>query len=194
MNEPAIIALSSLGSLFGLAILMYWLRADYRIDLFRERMFALRDQLFDFAAAGGVSFDHPAYGLLRSTMNGYIRFAHRMLPLNILILIVLTKGGPNYEATFGFEKRWGRAIADLDEPAKKLMVECRMAMEGMGLLHAAPWLRPLFRIVRAIVRLRVGARDSLAALSGAAKRLQARLSSQGALIDSVAMTAGDLRA
>lgn len=59
----------------GLIILTAFLYRDYRIDLFRERMFALRDELFRMAANGDLSFDHPAYGLMRSTLNGLIRYA-----------------------------------------------------------------------------------------------------------------------
>jgi|SRR5882672_2427141 len=69
-------------SLIGLWALFHWLYRDYRVDLFRQRMFALRDELFDMAASGRIAFDNPAYGKLRDMLNGYIRFAHRVsLPL-----------------------------------------------------------------------------------------------------------------
>jgi len=38
-------------------------------------MFALRDEMFDFAANGNISFNDPAYVLLRKSMNGFIRYA-----------------------------------------------------------------------------------------------------------------------
>ncbi|HEX6039550.1 hypothetical protein [Longimicrobium sp.] len=59
-------------------VLVTFLYRDYRIDLFRQRMFAERDALFDYAAEGGIEFGHPAYTLVRSTMNGFIRFADRI--------------------------------------------------------------------------------------------------------------------
>ena len=75
-------ALSTTLSLLALWALFHWLYRDYRVDLFRQRMFTLRDQLFDIAASGRIAFDDPAYGKLRSMINGYIRFAHRInLPL-----------------------------------------------------------------------------------------------------------------
>src|SRR5437016_2293052 len=75
-------AASTTLSLVGLWVLFHWLYRDYRVDLFRQRMFALRAELFDMAAAGRIAFDDPAYGKLRGMLNGYIRFAHRVsLPL-----------------------------------------------------------------------------------------------------------------
>ncbi len=40
-----------------------------RLDCFRQNMFSVRDELFDYAAAGNISFDNPAYILLRLQMN-----------------------------------------------------------------------------------------------------------------------------
>lgn len=64
----------------------------YARDAFRQRVFALRDQLFDYAAAGNIEFNHPAYWRLRLMMNNTIRFSHRitfgemLLPVAIDIL------------------------------------------------------------------------------------------------------------
>src|SRR5262249_49195809 len=71
-------AATSALSLFLLSILVLHLYRDYRVDLFRNRMFALRDSLFDFAAEGQIAFDHPAYGLHRTMLNGFIRFGERL--------------------------------------------------------------------------------------------------------------------
>jgi len=65
-------------SLAGLWVLVFWLYRDYRVDLFRQELFQVRDELFDFAAQGQIPFDHPAYVGLREVFNGYIRFAHRV--------------------------------------------------------------------------------------------------------------------
>jgi hypothetical protein len=43
------------------------------LDRFRQDVFGLRDELWDFAASGQISFDDPAYRLLRQLMNGFIR-------------------------------------------------------------------------------------------------------------------------
>jgi hypothetical protein len=78
MNTAAQIAeVIRLGvALTALWALFFWLIRDYRIDAFRQRLFNVRDELFDAGAAGVIPFDHPAYGMLRKTLNGCIRFAH----------------------------------------------------------------------------------------------------------------------
>src|SRR5688572_19860233 len=93
MNIQAITALafSALG-LYGLWLLWTWLYRDYRIDLFRDRMFALRQDLFDLAAQGVIPFDHPAYGALRRTMNGFIRLADQVNLTATLALALEVRG------------------------------------------------------------------------------------------------------
>src|SRR3989442_11092837 len=74
-------------SLFALLILAFWFWRDYRIDSLRERLFELRQELFDCAAMGVVPFDHPAYTDLRNIMNGMIRFAHKTTFLRLLLAV-----------------------------------------------------------------------------------------------------------
>jgi len=59
-------------------ILLFRLFRDYRIDALRDRLFALRDELFDYAADGNVAFVDPAYTKLRGLINSLIRYAHRL--------------------------------------------------------------------------------------------------------------------
>jgi hypothetical protein len=68
--------LTSLISILLLWIGVFWLYRDYCVDVFRQRMFRIRDELFDDARRGAISFDHPTYGILRTLMNGCVRFAH----------------------------------------------------------------------------------------------------------------------
>ncbi len=68
-------------SAFALGIFLWMLMIcvpSIRLDIFRQRMFATRDSLFDYARAGNIGFDHPAYRLLRKSMNGFIRYGHRL--------------------------------------------------------------------------------------------------------------------
>src|SRR5712672_3868742 len=44
-----------------------------RQDGFRENLFAIRDDLFDYMWKNNVPYDLPAYGALRSALNGVIR-------------------------------------------------------------------------------------------------------------------------
>ena len=75
----AIITASHLA--IGLFALWFWYVIcwrEHRVDTFRQRLFEVRDDLFDFAASGAIGFDDPAYIILRDLCNGMIRFGHRM--------------------------------------------------------------------------------------------------------------------
>ena len=85
--EKVNVLLSIAGLLLIWAIWSFGLRPAL-IDTFRQRVFEIRDEMFDYAAAGNIDFNHPAYGTIRTLMNGYIRFAHRIDPALILISAV----------------------------------------------------------------------------------------------------------
>lgn len=75
--------------LIGILAGWFYLRADYEVDSFRQEMFRLRDEMFDYASDGAISYDHPAYIQLRGLANGLIRFAHRMTLWRILVMFGL---------------------------------------------------------------------------------------------------------
>jgi len=79
-------SLVSLASLAFLWVLLFWFYKDLCIELFRQKMFALREELFDAAASGEIPFDHKAYGRLRLTMNGAIRYAHHITLAQFFLL------------------------------------------------------------------------------------------------------------
>jgi len=51
-------------------------------------MFALRSELFELAESGAVSFNDPAYIAMRTMINGYIRFAHR---ISLLVIVLMSR-------------------------------------------------------------------------------------------------------
>lgn len=106
-------------------ILFFWLYRDYRLDLFRERMFALRDELFDLADSGALSFDSNAYGMLRSMINGNIQFGHQ-LGFFEFVVVFLSRGRNLSKSRF--EETWEIACRSLPvETIKRLnMVRSRM--------------------------------------------------------------------
>src|SRR5438105_11888454 len=113
MKHEAMTVIASLVSLLGLWTLLFWFYHDYAIDKVRQEMFALRDQFFDEAAAGLIPFDHPAYGLLRSTMNGFIRFAHKLTLPDLLVLGVIDRfSSDRVSAEQAFSSRFGKAVVD----------------------------------------------------------------------------------
>ena len=99
-------------------ILFFWFYRDYRVDRFRQNLFALRDELFDMAQSGKLEFNDPAYGMLRSMINGTIQFGHRLGLLDLLMLGVAVRGSPNPEP---FIDRWNSQCVKLPtETAQEL--------------------------------------------------------------------------
>jgi len=76
--EHLSLAIQSLLCLVLLAVLFLELWPALRLDTFRQGMFTVRDELFDYAASGAIPFDDPAYRLLRQLMNGLIRYGHQI--------------------------------------------------------------------------------------------------------------------
>jgi hypothetical protein len=128
------VALTSLVSIAGLWILLFWLYRDYCVDKFRQDMFALRDELFDAAANGQLAFDSTAYGVLRRTMNGFIRFAHRFTLLQALLLVGIARDGIEHGAD-SFAARWDRATRDLSPAANEIVLRYRMRMNVLVLKY-----------------------------------------------------------
>ncbi len=138
-TEDARIALATLASLLGI----WWvfvLYRDYCVDKFREHVFALRGELFDEAAAGLVDFNDPAYGMLRSTMNGFIRFGHRLGFLQIF-LTVFAFG----KEAGSFPKKWGQASKDL-APDVRTRLESYLDQLNIYVIRHIVWSSLFFLI------------------------------------------------
>ncbi len=120
MNTPdfQINCIKSLLALAGLWYLLFWLYRDFRLDVFRQELFALRDRLFDLSTNQSLNYDHPAYGTLRRTINGFIRFGHR-LTLNQVILLVIVSRYRRTQVVHSFDARWERVVVNLPEPLRR---------------------------------------------------------------------------
>ncbi|WP_409561596.1 hypothetical protein [Hyphomicrobium sp. MC8b] len=126
-------ALVSLGSLAFIWYYIFWLYRDFRIDQFRQQMFCLRDELFDNVVDGDLSFDDEAYGTLRVTMNGFIRFAHVLSLSNVLAASFwMHEEGvsiPNQK------ERLDRSLAELPKEKRDKYAEYRLRMHRIVLRH-----------------------------------------------------------
>jgi hypothetical protein len=118
-NLTAVTAASTCLSLLLLWFLFHWTYREYRVDLFRQRIFNLRDELFDLAREGVLSFDDPAYGLLRTALNGFIRFGHRIRPFSLIWLAWRTDKEALWVATESFVTQWTEATGRLDKATAK---------------------------------------------------------------------------
>lgn len=82
--------MNALISVFGICMLLFVLLplyTSFRVDKTRQSLFAVRDDLFDRAVRGEISFDSEAYKTTRLILNGLIRFTHRASVLRVWLMI-----------------------------------------------------------------------------------------------------------
>ncbi len=105
---------ASLGA-FCLWVLWFYFLKKQLIDSFREELFSVRDELFNLAASGEISFENSSYIELRYLINGMLRFGHRIS----LTTLVTASYGANREAleSTAFYK-WKRSLDKLPEDIK----------------------------------------------------------------------------
>jgi hypothetical protein len=107
-------------NLILLWILFFWLYRDYRLQYFRQQLFALRDELFDMALSNELRFDDPAYGQLRSTINGTIQYGHQLGFLQLVCLWWFTNSDPvRIQNANRYKERWEAACNELSPSAQK---------------------------------------------------------------------------
>jgi len=140
-------------SMFAAWFLYFLCWREYKVDAFRQKLFALRDDLFDYAQSGSIAFNDPAYTTLRSLLNGIIRFAHRMTFTRFVVLAASTKSQDNPMKAWMQDLR--RLPPDVQEKLKKTHGDIGRAIA----LHVVAW-SPLALILLAILVV-VGALVSL---------------------------------
>lgn len=94
-------AFISLLGLILLFLLFYWAWQQYVIDVTRQRLFELRDQLFDMATQGTLQRDSETYRTLRKMFNATIRFTHEMDWVHFLTYLLTMKWLKNGEVMRG---------------------------------------------------------------------------------------------
>lgn len=124
-------AVVSVLSLIGLLVLLRLYR-DYTVDRFRQEMFALRDEVFDFAAAGGIAFRHPAYGRLRLTMNGFVRWADQLRLMDVVFRLISHRDQSENDK---FDAEWEKALGGLDGTSRHRMNDFRNRMHQVLIAH-----------------------------------------------------------
>ena len=135
-NQTYLAAIASLISLLGICYLLLWRYRSVSMDFFRQKMFELRDELFDYAANGHIGFDHSAYAVLRNTMNGYLQFGHRFTALQALaFFVLLSKEDKAYMQTHSFESVWSRAVKTLNAESKQQLEVYRDRMHTLAMTY-----------------------------------------------------------
>ncbi|TSD56595.1 hypothetical protein FFI97_020505 [Variovorax sp. KBS0712] len=92
------IALQSLISLALFFVLVFVLFDRHRVDVLRQKLFDIRDRLFDEGMAGNVRFDSHAYMYTRTVINGMIRFSHRISLTRFVMTVALSTEEERSEA------------------------------------------------------------------------------------------------
>lgn len=136
MSPNEIAKVLSIGLSFCAA--WYFIACIYRnfaVDDFRDKMFALRDEFFDAANDGLIDFDHLAYGLLRSTMNGFIRHANKLTFFDCVVTMLVLRKQQKTLHEFSFTGRWEDAITALPEEAKTDLEKYRTKMLSLAIKH-----------------------------------------------------------
>jgi hypothetical protein len=101
-------------------------------------MFSLRDELFDEAIEGKIDFNHPAYKTLRNTMNGFIRFGHRLGILRFIVtMYFLSKDEYASMRNRSFNSVWEESVSDLSPAMKEKMFEYKIRMNALVIGHVA---------------------------------------------------------
>ncbi len=190
------VAIVSLISLTGLAVLFGWLIRDYEIDRVRQDLFEIRDELFDLARTRqhGFSFDAPVYHQLRSTINGHIRFAPTFDFVSALILSYLVKPDSRVSNTL-FEDRWSEGLQALTVEGRLAAERLRMRMHAAAAMYSVfsvPHLAVLFGVPLVVVvlgrfALRAAVSRTLAAIPRGIAALRQRVEST---VDSAAFEEG----
>jgi hypothetical protein len=125
------VAISGLG-LLVLAILY----RDYKIDCLRDNLFALRDELFDYAVQEGL-LEHAGYRELRRFFNNMIRFCHKISFFRLSLSIAADKLLiPENERVNKYEA-WTAGLADLPVYQKDKLVQFHIMMFIVLMRHLA---------------------------------------------------------
>lgn len=159
---PPMYTLVSLAALAGLWVMLVKVIPSIVIESFRNNVFGIRNELFDRALSGEIAFDHPAYVMMRSLLNGHLRFAHNLSFMEIGVFYRVYGNDP---AANEARERFISALASCTKEQREFMSEYmdRLGMLIVGRLVAGSWMmvllvapvivamlaqRPLLRLLR----------------------------------------------
>lgn len=129
--------LTSAVSLLGLLVFLRWPYQHLRSDWFRDELFDIRAELFRYAAAGNISFDHPAYWLFRRTLNGFIRFGNKFGILTLGPLALLGDEASPRASRGEAQLEWDQAAENLAPEARQKVLALRRRMHRAVAWHLA---------------------------------------------------------
>ena len=146
-------------SLLAIWFLYFYCWREHRMDTFRQNLFALRDELFDFAKSGEIAFDDPAYGTLRNVANGMIRYAHLMNFSRVVSILVFGN-----LPSMNYMDIWLRDVKTRPPVVRDKLLKIHSEIGGAIFWHTVAWsplawacLALLFpiRLVATLLKVRV---------------------------------------
>lgn len=136
----------------------WWLYTElyqqYCVDLTRKKLFKLRDDLFDLGVDGKISFDSKAYGMCRKTINGMIRYCHRVSIYKVFVdLFIYARDLNTLKAMVKvYSETKDNAHKSLSEEQKVKIEQIYNNMHSIILVHLARTWLPLL-IIWGIMRI-----------------------------------------
>lgn len=120
--------LASLVSLGLLWFTWHWLFRAYFTDVLRDKLFARRDELVALVATHQLTADDPVYNMLRASINGSIRMAHRISLVHFFLITRLARRPEVRAQMEAHGLAWAAAVARLPEATQRRVNEIRGAV------------------------------------------------------------------
>ena len=137
---------------FLLGICAWWLffveQQRYWLDKTRQRLFSIRDEFFNSALEGRIPFDHPAYIMTRTTLNGMIRFTHEVNVLYVLAVYAVHGLTNKQRRASDYRQRLSNAVASLSAESRNAIDKAISDAHLTILKHVmstSPFLWPLLK-------------------------------------------------
>ncbi|EEF78486.1 hypothetical protein [Methylophaga thiooxydans] len=110
---------------------------SYLNDSTRQRLFDIRDQLFNAAEAGEIDFDNELYCITRTTLNGVIRYTHQLSAMHFILTLFLGRNDiKNSPQLKRYQERWEDAFLKTEsEHQKKLILKAQKEMHLTVFYH-----------------------------------------------------------
>lgn len=141
------------------AITLWWFFTgkyqEYRIDLTRQRLFSIRDELLDTAMDGKLDINSTAYCLCRKTINGMIRYCHKLSFWHVLIVFIGFRKQMK-EINHNYNKIIQKAHKDLSDEQRQLLNAIYSSMSEFILSRIICSSLPLMvlsRIILVVIRV-----------------------------------------
>ena len=125
------------------------------VDETRSDLFTLRDEMFLYATDNGL-LETEAYQQLRSLMNGFIRYAHRLSATRVLLIFIASRLVPP-PLSASFLSNWDAYSALLEEPHRQKLQSFFKKHEliiATHIIHRSLVLRGLIRAYAVLLKLR----------------------------------------